>query len=105
MAIRRTEALWTGGLARLLFAALVMALLGFPVAAQAQETPSDPQEQELAEGAQAEQPAEEGEEEELPAESFAGEVVVVGVRESMIEAVEIKRESIPIVDAIVAEDI
>ena len=101
------------GLAHLSFTVLLLAILAFPLAALAQEPGEEAPDEQQAEEApdeqqaeEAQEPAEEAEEaepEEL--ETFADEVVVVGVRESLTKAVEIKKESIPIVDAVVAEDI
>jgi TonB-dependent receptor len=79
-------------------------IFGLPVAGPAQEPAEEPQEQAQTEDAQPEEPAEEAEPEE-PAEIFSEAMVVVGVRQSLTRAVEVKAESIPIVNALVAEDI
>jgi hypothetical protein len=80
-----------------------------PVTAQTQEAP-DEKPQAPEEKPQAEAPAEaeaaaEGAEEEEGAVRLSEEVVVTGVQESLAQAVEVKGESMPIVDALVAEDI
>jgi TonB-dependent receptor len=79
-------------------------ICGLPAAGWAAEPTEDTQGEEPAEEAQAEEPAKEAEA-EAPTETFDESMVVVGVRASLTQAVEVKRESIPIVDALVAEDI
>jgi TonB-dependent receptor len=101
-------------LAHLSYIALLVAILSYPLAALAQEPAEEAgdeqtEAQEPAEKAGDEEQAGEAEEaeeddEQEPIEIF-DEVVVVGVRESLTKAIEVKRDSIPIVDAVVAEDI
>jgi len=87
--------MWTSGLARLSYVALIVLICGWSMAAQAQDPADQEQDQDQTEQAT----------DEEQAESFAEEIVVVGVRASLEKAVEIKQVSIPIVDALVAEDI
>lgn len=100
MIFRSNANSWTLRLARLLsLGTLLVLLLGIPGAVLAQDEAEEGQDESQSEETQAA-------DEEEPAETFTESVVVVGgVRESLRQAVEVKRESIPIVDAVVAEDI
>jgi hypothetical protein len=129
MAHQIKATVWTSRLTRLSYAALLVMVFGLSVAAQAQAQGEEPraqaqdeeaqaqdqdeeqaqdqdeeQAQEQDEEAQVQEPAEEAQAQE-PTEVFTEAVVVVGVRESLTQAVEIKRDAIPMVDALVAEDI
>jgi TonB-dependent receptor len=108
MACRIVEYWWTSRLAPLSYAALLVLGFGWGSLAQAQEpTEQEQAEEKPAEEEQAEEAQPEAEEaqEEAPAEVFGETVFVVGVRDSLTKAVELKRDAIPIVDALVAEDI
>ncbi|HEX9737246.1 MAG TPA: TonB-dependent receptor plug domain-containing protein, partial [Thermoanaerobaculia bacterium] len=122
MAHRIKANVWTSRLAHLSYAALLVMIFGLSVAAQAQDQREEAQTQEQGEEAQAQEQDEEAQTQEQdeeaqaqeqdeeaqaqePAEIFAETVVVIGVRESLTQAVEVKRDAIPIVDALVAEDI
>lgn len=102
---------WTPKLARLSYATLLVMIFGLSVAAEAQDPGEAAQAQDQSEEALAQDQDEEAEaqdqdeEAEEPAEIFTEAVVVVGVRESLTQAVEVKRDALPIVDVLVAEDI
>ena len=110
---------WPSALTRLSYTALLVAVLTFPLAASAQKPAEEASDEQKAE--EVKQAGETAQEDQQPAEdaeaaeaadaakedfeTFSDEVVVVGVRESLTKAVEIKKESVSIVDAVVAEDI
>ena len=106
MAFRINASLWMSRFAHLSVVGLLVLVLGSPGAAQAQQSTEEGQGEQQAEEEKGEQAQDQQAEEEEPIDAFDDSVeVVAGIRESLRQAVEVKRESIPIVDALVAEDI
>jgi TonB-dependent receptor len=90
---------------RLGLAVLIMVIFGWSMPAQAQEAAGETQEADEQPEATEMTDEEKAVEEALQREPFAGEIVVTGVRASLTQAVEIKRTSMPMVDALVAQDV